>query len=156
MNIMIRTVPLVLVALAIASRSAAQAPPSQLTDLVAKARLNRAVAAWCRGEFRGGHTGAFAVAVSPTADSGRYLILEADATVTELAAFADGADLSCYSPAEAEKLSTSLRASETVHGQIAPRFSTSIVCGFVAKTEAICWQYSPTDRAFVRVGGWVT
>jgi hypothetical protein len=153
---MIRTALSVVFALAVASGAAAQAQPSQLTELVAKARLNGAVAGWCRGEFRSGHAGAFAVALRSTADSGRYLILEEDATVAELAAFADGAELQCLSRAEAEQRDMVIRETETVDGHITPRFNTSVVCGFVTMTEAVCWQYSPPDRAFVRVGGWIT
>jgi len=85
-----------------------------------------------------------------------HLILEADATVTDLAKYAGGADLSCYSRADAEALSTSIGESETVQGRITPRLDTTVVCGFVTNTEAVCWQYSPTERAFVRVGGWTT
>lgn len=153
---MIRTSLSVVFALAIASSAAAQAPPSQLTELVAKARLNGAVVGWCRGEFRSGHAGAFAVALRSNADSGRYLILEADAAMAELAAFVNGAELQCLSRAEAEQRDLAIRETETVEGHITPRFNTSVVCGFVTNTEAVCWQYSPPDRVFVRVGGWTT
>jgi hypothetical protein len=37
-----------------------------------------------------------------------------------------------------------------------PRFNTTVVCGFLEDTVAECWQYSPDDRAFVKVGGWTT
>ena len=153
---MMRTALSVVCAVAFASGAAAQDPPSQLTELVAKARLQGAVAGWCRAEFGSGHAGAFAVALRVTADSGRYLFLEDNATVTELATFADGAELQCLSRAEAEQRDLAIRQTETVTGHITPRFNTSVVCGFVTNTEAVCWQYSPIDRAFVRVGGWMT
>ena len=153
---MIRTALSVVCAVAIASGAAAQAPPSHLTELVAKARLNGVVADWCRGEFGSGHAEAFAVALRATPDSGRYLILEENATVTELAAFAYGAELQCLSRAEAEQRDLAIRETGTVAGHITPRFNTSVVCGFVTNTEAVCWQYSPIDRAFARVGGWMT
>ena len=134
----------------------AQPAPSELSALVAKARLDRPVAAWCRGEFRLGHPGAFAVAVASAAGGGRYLVLEADGTVVELASFTRSADLSCYGRAEAENLNVTLGRSRTIHGQVTPRWDTAVVCTFVDDTTAVCWQYSPDDGVFVKIGGWVT
>jgi len=142
--------------LAVSSTMAAQAPPAEVAELASRANLTHPVVKWCTGEFRKGQSGALAVALSPSADSGRYLILEADATVTDLAKYAGGADLSCYSRADAEALNASIGESETVQGRITPRSDTTVVCGFVTNTEAVCWQYSPTEHAFVRVGGWIT
>jgi hypothetical protein len=148
--------PLISLALAAATIVPAQPVPAELTTLAAKARLDGRVAAWCRGAFQSGRPHAFAVAISDADASGRYVVLESDAAVTELASYTDGADLSCYTRAEARKLSDSIRRSETIRGQITPRWSSAVICAFVDATEAVCWQYSPTDRAFVRVGGWVT
>lgn len=80
----------------------------------------------------------------------------ADGTVTELAKYTGGAEVACYSRTEAEELSSSIGKSETVQGRLSPRFDTTVVCGFVTKTEAVCWQDSPPDRGFIRVGGWIT
>lgn len=134
----------------------AQSPPSELSALVTRARLDGTVAAWCRGEFRSRHPGAFAVAMSSSAGGGRYLVLEADSSSVDLARFTRNADLSCYSRKEANELSASIARSTGIHGQITPRWNTSIVCAFVDDTTAVCWQYSPVDRAFVKVGGWIT
>jgi hypothetical protein len=147
---------LFLVGLAAASIAAAQPAPSELSALVAKARLDGPVAAWCRGEFRPGHPRAFVVAITSAAGGGRYLLLESDATVTELASFTRGADLSCYTRAEARKLDVVIGHSETIHGHITPRRSTAVVCAFVDDTTSVRWQYSPADVVFVKVGGWVT
>ena len=147
---------LVPVALAAASIVAAQPAPPELSVLAAKARLDRPVAAWCRGEFRSGRPGAFAVAVASPAGAGRYLVLETDASVVDLGSFTRAADLSCYSPAEAEKLNVTIGRSDTIHGEIAPRWSTTVVCGFVDATTAVCWQYSPLESAYIEVGHWVT
>ena len=136
--------------------AAAQEIPSGLTELVRGARLNEPVAAWCRAEFRSGHPDAFAVAVTSAPGGGRYVALDSDGGVIELGRFKRTADLSCYSRAEAEKLDGTLRKSETIHGQIKPRWNTTVVCGFVDHTTAVCWQYSPADRAFVKVGEWIT
>lgn len=142
--------------LAVAWMAGAQELPSELQLLAAKARLDDPVAAWCRAEFRSGDPNAFAVAVSAARGGGRYLALEGDGSVTELARFERSADLACYSRARAENLDASLRASETIHGHIRPRWNTTVVCAFTDDTMARCWQYSPGDRAFVEVGRWVT
>jgi hypothetical protein len=113
------------------------------------------VTAWCRAEFQPGHPDAFALAVASVA-GGRYVALDADGNVTELASFTRSADLSCYSRAEAEHLDVTIRQSDTIHGRITPRWNTTVVCGFIDDTSAECWQYSPGERAFVRVGQWIT
>jgi hypothetical protein len=131
-------------------------PPAELSALATRAHLAAPIAAWCHGEFRGAHTGEYAVAITRPSRGGQYLVLEPDATAIELAAFTGSADLSCYSPAEARKLNTSMQRSETIHGTLSPRWRTTVVCGFVDDTSAVCWQYSPSDRSFVKVGEWVT
>ena len=145
-----------IVALAVASMALAQSVSAELSVLVAKAKLDGPVAAWCRGAFRPAHPGAFAVAVTSAAERGRYLVLELDGSVKELGSFARRPDLSCYSRAEAAQLDVSIRRSATIHGQIAPRWEAAVICGFVDDTTAACWQYSPDDDAFVKVGGWIT
>jgi hypothetical protein len=147
---------LVSVALAAASIAAAQSVPPDLSALAAKAHLDQPVAAWCRGEFRSGYPGAFAVAVTSAAGGGRYVVLELDATVTELASFTRSADLSCYTGAEIQRLNVTIAQSDTIRGQITPRWRTTVVCAFVDDTTSDCWQYSPADGVFVKVGGWVT
>jgi hypothetical protein len=64
--------------------------------------------------------------------------------------------LPCYTPAEARKLNNAIAAAGTMHGEIAPTWSTTVICGFVEETNAVCWQYSPKDRAFLKVGEWTT
>jgi hypothetical protein len=93
----------------------------------------------------------------PSAGSGgRYLVLEPNGTVTELASFARSADLSCYTPAEARRLHQTIGQSDTIHGKLEPRWRTTVVCAFVDDTTAVCWQHSPAGGAFVEVGGWTT
>lgn len=144
---------LIVLALAAALQPAAQLP-QELTAWAAKAKL-APIVTWCRAEFQTGQRGSFAVAVTG-GGGGRYLALNADGRATALSEFKGRADLSCYTRAEAEKLERSIRQSETIHGQIAPRWNTTVVCGFTDNTTAHCWQYSPVDRAFVTVGGWTT
>jgi hypothetical protein len=43
-----------------------------------------------------------------------------------------------------------------MHGRVAPTFPTTVVCGFVESTRAVCWQRSPATGGFVTVGGWTT
>jgi len=137
------------------SAAAAQKAPPDLTTLATKARLGGPVSAWCRAEFQPGHKGGFAVAVT-AASGGRYLALDPDGATTELGLFRRTAELSCYDRREAEKLDGTIRHSETIHGHITPRWDTTVVCGFLEDTIAECWQYSPDDHAFAKVGGWVT
>ena len=73
-----------------------------------------------------------------------------------LASFTGSAALSCYSRAVAEKLDVTIGRSEAIHGHITPRWRTTVVCAFVDNTTSVCWQYSPADRVFVKVGEWVT
>lgn len=86
----------------------------------------------------------------------RYVVIESDATAHELSAYKGGADIACYAPAEVKGLNATIAASETIHGKVNPRWSTTMVCGFVEDTEAVCWQYSPAESRFVTVGGWIT
>jgi hypothetical protein len=149
-------VMLVMIGVASALSVAAQEKPQALTVLTAKAQLEGPIVAWCGAEFRSGQRGAFAVAVNSAAGGGRYVALDSDGRVTELAAFKSGAELACYSPAEAAKLNRTIKQSETIDGSIAPRWKTTVVCGFIDDTSAACWQYSPADRTFVKIGQWVT
>jgi len=142
-------------ALAAGSIGAAQPVPAALSRLAARARLESPVVDWCSGEFRAGHPGGYAVALSAST-GGRYAVLESDATVVELASFARTPDLACYTPAQARKLHDDIRRSETIHGQIRPRWRTTVVCAFVDEVTSRCWQYSPADHVFVEIGGWVT
>jgi hypothetical protein len=133
----------------------AQSVPPELSRLAARAGLESPMAGWCRGEFRAGHSGAYAVAITG-AGGGRYVVLDADASVMELAPFARTPELACYTPAEARKLNADIRQSETIHGQVRPRWATTVVCAFVDEVTSVCWQYSPARHAFVDIGGWVT
>ena len=145
-----------LIALAWVSIATAQSVPAQLAEVAAKAGLDRPVTAWCSGEFRAGRPGAFAVAVTSVAAGGRYLVLESDAIIHELGPFTRRPDLSCYTRAEADRLNVTIGRSDTIHGQLAPRWNTAVICAFADDTVAVCWQYSPDEGVFVRVGGWVT
>ena len=144
---------LIVLALAMALQTTPK-PPQELAALAAKAKV-AAIVTWCPAEFQSGQQGSFAVAVGDHG-AGRYLVLDADGRVTALSEFTGRADLSCYTRVDAEKLERSIRQSETIRGQIAPRWNTTVVCGFTDNTTAHCWQYSPVDRTFVTVGGWTT
>ena len=96
------------------------------------------------------------MAVSAPAGGGRYVVLEEDGTIAELGAYKGQPEVSCYTRAEARRLNETIRQSQTIHGEVKPRWDTAIVCGFVEGTSAVCWQHSPDGRVFVKVGGWVT
>ena len=132
-----------------------QVVPSDLLSLLVKARVDGKLVGWCGGEFQAGRRGAFAVAVS-RGDGGHYLVIDADATTVELAPFTGAGEVACYTSGDARKLGASINQSETIRGRIIPLFKTAVVCAFVENTSAVCWQYSPTVRRFVRVGEWET
>jgi hypothetical protein len=137
-------------------QQAAQPTPPELSALLSKAKIDVPLVSWCRGEFRADGPAAYAVAVGSPDRDGRYLVLESDGTVVELASFADGAELSCYTAARAEEIDRVIGISDTIEGKIAPAFRTMVVCGFVENTRAVCWQYSPEKSTFVEVGSWIT
>ena len=144
---MTRVVAVLLVALAAGVE--AQAPPD-VRQWANQAGVTGPLLAWCQEQFRPGRRG-WAVA-----SNGRYLVVDGVGTVVELAAFTGDPDLSCYSRADALELNRSIQRSETLSGRIAPPFGTAVVCGFIDPTTAKCWQYSPSARAYVDVGGWTT
>ena len=146
---------LVALTLAAAAQSAPVKVAPDLGLLLGKTKLPGELVAWCGAELRAGEPRSFALALN-AADGGRYVILYADTRVTELAAYKGRADLSCYTRAAAEKLNRTIRESDTINGQIAPRWDTPVICGFIDDTTAECWQYSPNNRLFMKVGGWTT
>lgn len=139
-----------------ASMLGAQQMPSELATLVSRAGLTGAIGGWCRGTFRPGHPGGFAIAVTAAPTGGRYLLLDSDGAVSELGSFDRRPDLACYSRAQAKKLDIALRRSSTLHGRIVPRWNTTVICAFVNATGALCWQYSPKERRLIHIGEWVT
>ncbi|HKT81107.1 MAG TPA: hypothetical protein VJP86_12860 [Vicinamibacterales bacterium] len=135
----------------------AQSLPDDVARLVGKAGVRGRIASWCRGTLQPGRGNTFhAFAVSDSAEGGRYVVLNEDAAVTELATFKRSPDLSCYSQEQADALRATIARSATIHGDLRPRWTGTVVCGFVDDTESTCWQYSSDDRRFVRVGGWTT
>src|SRR5947208_15881997 len=109
----LRWLALLLTAFCVPVMTPNQPVPADLSALADAARLDRPIAAWCRGEFRPGHDGAYAVAIAASNGGGRYVLLEPDAPVVELTTFSGGPDISCYTPAAARELSVSIERSET-------------------------------------------
>jgi len=66
------------------------------------------------------------------------LALDADGTVTALAAYTGSPEVSCYSRAEARRLNDTIRQSQTIHGEVMPRWNTAVICAFVEDTNAVC------------------
>lgn len=143
------------VAVAATSIAAPPVPPA-LAAILAAQGVTQPATAWCRGEFREGAPEAFAVGLESSSGKGVYAVVERNAKAIQLATFAGRPSVDCYSRAEAEKLDASIRQSATIHGAIAPRWTTAVVCAFTDATSATCWQYSPADRAFVTIGRWTT
>ena len=122
-------IPLVIGAVIAATTAHGARPqsPDRLTGLLANAGLSGTVAAWCKAAFLPGDAQDFAVALT-TAKTSRYVALAADGRVSELAAFRGRADLACCDRRAAEALARSIRQSETIQGQVRPRWNTTVVC----------------------------
>jgi hypothetical protein len=123
--------------------------PPDLSALISRASIGGRVYSWCPV------ADGFAAAMVGKGEA-RYVALHADGRTETLAVYTGGPDLTCYSRREAEKLDAAIRSSETIEGSLTPRWDSTVVCGFVEDTRAICWQFSPNNRAFVVVGGWTT
>lgn len=121
--------------------------------LLARAGISAAPLASCRGEFRVGHQGEFAVALQE-AGGGRYVIVQDDGRTQALGTFAGKPELSCYSLREADRLNDTIAKSTTMNGRVVAEWDGTVVCGFLEPTIAVCWQYAQEDRTFVRIGGW--
>ena len=141
--------------LAAAVLAAPAALPAALAALVRAARIDAVISQWCPVDLGHGRAPAYAVAVA-SPGGGRYLVLGGGGPAIELGRFAGPAELSCSTPAEARRLDAAIRTSETLHGGIEPVGPSTVVCGFVEQTRALCWQYAPAVRRFVEVGDWMT
>ncbi len=138
-----------------AASLAAQQAPADLAPLLAKAGVAGTPVASCRGELRVGHPDDVAVAVRSGADSGRYVAVM-DGSAYELSPFSGKPDLSCYTVREADRLTAEIAKSDTINGRITAEWDGTAVCAFIEPTIAVCWQYAPERKAFVRIGGWTT
>lgn len=141
-----------------ADRATAQVRPPALVARVAALGLSGPILRFCPAEFEPGRRGGFAVAMrAPQEATGRYLAIDLDGPALDLGTFTGDVDLSCYDREQVQQLSAALKESGgAMHGQIAPRWTTTTVCGFADATLAICWQFDPSARRFVEVGRWTT
>lgn len=133
-----------------------QQAAADLAPLLARAGITATPLASCRGEFRIGHQGEYAVALPDSAAGGRYAVVQDDGSVQALAAFAGTPDLSCYALRDADRLNDTIARSQTMNGRVVAEWDGTVVCGFIEPTIALCWQYAPEQRTFVRIGGWTT
>jgi hypothetical protein len=144
------------VAVGVIARQPDPAPvPAELVALLAKASISDRVVDWCAAAFQAGQKGAYAVALEARS-RGCYVVVTPDGGVTELSVFDGAPDLACYTAPEARKLDETIKQSETIEGSLAPQFNTTVVCGFVEATQAVCWQYASRVRRFIVVGRWRT
>ena len=134
---------------------AAQQPATDLGPLLAKAGVAGTAVASCRGELRVGHPDDVAIAVSDGAAGGRYVAVM-DGTAFDLSTFSGKPDLSCYTVREADRLTAEIAKSDTINGRVTAEWDGTAVCAFIEPTIAVCWQYAPERKAFVRIGGWTT
>jgi hypothetical protein len=141
----------------VASALATQASPgASLPDLLLRAGIRGTPAASCRGEFRLGHPNEFAVAMNDADGQSRYFVVQDDGTRYELDVYSDKPDLACYTITEADRLNATIARSDTINGRITAEWDGHVVCGFIEPTIAVCWQFAPEQRRFVRIGGWTT
>jgi hypothetical protein len=141
----------------VASTHGAQPPAgADLTTLLARAGIGGTPIASCRGEFRPGHPNDFAVAMNDADGQSRYFVVQDDGTRYELDVYSGKPDLACYTISEADRLNASIARSETINGRITAEWDGHVVCGFIEPTIAVCWQFAPEQRRFVRIGGWTT
>lgn len=147
-----------LAAMVLAELAFAQVRPPELVARVAALGLSGPILRFCPAEFVPGRSGAFAIAMrAPNEAAGRYFAIDVDGPAIELGTFTGDVDLACYSREQVTQLSAALKESgNAIHGQIAPRWATTTVCGFAQPTLAICWQFDPGARRFVEVGRWMT
>lgn len=132
----------------------AQQGTADLAQLLAKAGVAGTAVASCRGELRVGHPDDVAVAVSADA-AGRYVAVM-DGTAYELSPFSGKPELSCYTVREADRLTAEIAKSDTINGRVTAEWDGTVVCAFIEPTIAVCWQYAPERKGFVRIGGWTT
>ncbi len=133
----------------------AQQGTADLSPLLAKAGVAGTAVASCRGEMRITHPEDVAVAVSSGTSGGRYIVVM-DGTAYELSTFSGTPDLSCYTVREADRLTADIAKSDTINGRVTAEWDGTVVCAFIEPTIAVCWQYAPERKAFVRIGGWTT
>ena len=143
-------------AAALVLRLAAQQTDSALAAALDRAGVHGHADASCRSGFRPGQGADFAVAVSEAAGGGRYLVVQDDGQVLELAEYSGKPDLSCYSVTEADRLNANISRSNTMNGRVVAEWDGAVVCGFIEPTIAVCWQFAQEQRRFVRIGGWTT
>ena len=133
----------------------AQAASPDVAALLSKAGVAGTAVASCRGEIRIGHPEDVAVAVSEGTAGGRYVAI-LDGTAHELSTFSGKADLACYTVREADRLTAEIAKSDTLNGRITAEWDGTAIRAFIEPTIAVCWQYAPERKAFVRIGGWTT
>ena len=138
-----------------ASSLTAQQGTADLAPLLAKAGVAGTAVASCRGELRVGHPDDVAVAVSAGAAGGRYVAVM-DGTAYELSPFSGKPELSCYTVREADRLTAEIAKSDTINGRVTAEWDGTVVCAFIEPAIAVCWQYAPERKGFVRIGGWTT
>jgi len=146
---------LLAVGLACGVDAAAQPTSPDLAALLTNAGVAGTAVASCRGELRVGHPDDVAIAVSGGAAGGRYVAVM-DGTSYELSPFSGKPDLSCYTVREADRLTAEIAKSDTLNGRVTAEWDGTAVCAFIEPTIAVCWQYAPERKAFVRIGGWTT
>jgi len=140
----------------LAGSAFAQLQSPEMRALADKAGFGPAVVRWCPVDPQAGRPRMYAVAVKSPDGGGRYLVLAPDGSVTPLLPYSGDVDLSCYPRERADELSAAIETSDTIEGQLAARWDSTVICAFVESTQAVCWQFDPAVTRFVEVGRWRT
>jgi hypothetical protein len=143
-------------AMAVSTRAAQAPPAASLNELLARAGIRGTPSASCHGEFRPGHPNDVAVAMNDADGQSRYFVVQDDGKRYDLDVYSGKPDLACYTVTEADRLNATIARSDTINGRITAEWDGHVVCGFIEPTIAVCWQFAPEQRRFVRIGGWTT
>ena len=63
-----------------------------------------------------------------------YAVIDGNRQITPLADASVSPDLACHTRQEATKLDANIRVSETIEGDITPKWDSTVICGFVRDT----------------------
>lgn len=65
-------------------------------------------------------------------------------------------ELQCLGPEEVGARNKAISETETVSGEIRPRFGLGVFCHSDAEPGFSCYEYDPAEKKFIEAGGWST
>jgi hypothetical protein len=64
-------------------------------------------------------------------------------------------EVQCLSAMEVRRRNRAFSKMEAVEGSITSTTAFDTICFFTEPTQAACYEYDPTKKQFVVVGGWI-